>query len=313
MQPPQQVIKHWLNACQSAFAFKPETDFLINPFLNSSTLKQRIIMLQQSKTNRWALVKYGAVAALTTAVVVFIAACEDQSKKDIVQQESVTANTAAKTKTISGRILAPDGKPLPGASIELKNGTRGTSTDANGNFIFSNVPDNATLVASFQGYPDTEFTMLTRTISSGKAAVSIVMSPNNKPNSLAITLGTNPESAQLAVKQATAKERDDVFLVVENQAEFPGGTPALFEWMGKNIRYPEAAVRAKVSGRVFLSFIVTTDGSIEDVKVMKGLGFGMDEEAKRIVATMPKWKPGRQGGQAVNSRYNLPINFVLEE
>ena len=87
---------------------------------------------------------------------------------------------------------------------------------------------------------------------------------------------------------------------------------ALNQYLGKNIRYPAAAQRANVSGRVFVSFVVNTDGSIQDVTVLKGLGFGTDEEAVRVVKGMPKWRPGKQSGRPVRVKYNLPINFQLE-
>ena len=102
------------------------------------------------------------------------------------------------------------------------------------------------------------------------------------------------------------------FTVVEQQPEFPGGTAALGQYLGKNLRYPAAAQRANISGRVFISFVVNTDGSIQDVQVLKGLGFGTDEEAQRVVKGMPKWRPGKQSGRPVRVKYNLPINFTLE-
>ncbi|QKZ11200.1 TonB family protein [Spirosoma sp. KUDC1026] len=105
----------------------------------------------------------------------------------------------------------------------------------------------------------------------------------------------------------------EVYTVVEKQPEFPGGMKALGNYMEKNLKYPMPAQRANVSGRVFLSFIVTTDGEIKNVEVLKGLGFGTDEEALRVVAAMPRWTPGSQDGVPVNVKYNLPINFVLEE
>ncbi|WP_439556827.1 energy transducer TonB [Dyadobacter sp.] len=109
-----------------------------------------------------------------------------------------------------------------------------------------------------------------------------------------------------------APEPEKVFTVVEQQPEFPGGTSEMYKYLSKNIKYPSAASRANVSGRVFMSFVVNTDGSIQDVSVLKGLGFGCDEEAIRVVKAMPKWKPGKQSGRAVRVKYNLPINFQLE-
>lgn len=106
---------------------------------------------------------------------------------------------------------------------------------------------------------------------------------------------------------------EKVFTVVENQPEFPGGIQAMYQFLGDNLKYPEAATKAFVSGRVFISFVVTSEGQIQDVQVLKGIGFGCDAEAVRVVKAMPAWKPGRQDGQAVNVRYNLPIAFQIED
>ncbi len=104
---------------------------------------------------------------------------------------------------------------------------------------------------------------------------------------------------------------DDIFTVVENQPEFPGGMKGLGEFVEQNLKYPTAAQKAFVSGKVFISFIVTKAGDIADVKILKGMGFGTDEEAIRVVKQMPRWKPGTQNGHTVNVRYALPINFEL--
>lgn len=76
-----------------------------------------------------------------------------------------------------------------------------------------------------------------------------------------------------------------------------------------DINYPRSATNAGVSGRVFVSFVVNTDGSLTDVRVLKGIGFGCDEEAVRVIGKMPHWRPGKQSGRA---KYNLPIAFALE-
>lgn len=104
-----------------------------------------------------------------------------------------------------------------------------------------------------------------------------------------------------------------VFLVVEQQAEFPGGLQQMYKFLGENIIYPAAAVKANATGTVFLSFIVDTQGSIRNIEVLKGLGFGLDEEAIRVVSKFPRWKPARQSGQTVNVKYNLPINFQIKK
>jgi len=104
-----------------------------------------------------------------------------------------------------------------------------------------------------------------------------------------------------------------VFSVVEEQPEFPGGTEEMFKFLGDNIKYPESAAKANVEGRVFLSFVVTETGETKDITVLKGIGYGCDAEAIRVLSKFPKWKPGKQSGQAVNVKYNLPINFELEK
>lgn len=105
---------------------------------------------------------------------------------------------------------------------------------------------------------------------------------------------------------------DKPFTVVEQQPEFPGGIPALSAYLQKNLRYPSAASSVGVSGRVYLSFIVNTDGSLVDVQVAKGIGFGCDDEALRVIKAMPHWKAGRQAGRAVRVKFTLPVVFTLE-
>ena len=98
---------------------------------------------------------------------------------------------------------------------------------------------------------------------------------------------------------------------VEQVPEPVGGIQALSQYLAQTLRYPVDAQRSNVQGKVFVSFVVNTDGSLQDVKVLKGLGFGTDEEAVRVVSRMPKWKPGIQRGEPVRVKFNLPIAFTL--
>ena len=104
---------------------------------------------------------------------------------------------------------------------------------------------------------------------------------------------------------------EGVFVKVENPAEFPGGEEALFKYSVNNIQYPEQAKKEKISGRVYVSFIVEKDGSISNAEVIRGIGGGCDEEALRVVRNMPKWKPGTQRGKPVRFQYTLPLNFKM--
>jgi len=86
----------------------------------------------------------------------------------------------------------------------------------------------------------------------------------------------------------------------------------MMNFLANNLTYPEQARRQKIEGRVFVNFVVEKDGSVSNVKILRGIGAGCDEEAKRVVELMPKWTPGYQRGQAVRVSFNLPIKFALE-
>ncbi|MGV3560998.1 energy transducer TonB [Larkinella arboricola] len=152
------------------------------------------------------------------------------------------------------------------------------------------------------------------TVEELKEAVAAEKTQEGDPNAEEVIVApeetAGPTKVEAAVEAAPKEEQ--IFTVVEQNPEFPGGMSALGQFLSKNIRYPPAASRANVSGRVFVSFVVNTDGSIQDVTVLKGLGFGTDEEAMRVVKAMPKWRPGKQSGRPVRVKYNLPINFQLE-
>ncbi|GAB4017329.1 energy transducer TonB [Spirosoma koreense] len=135
--------------------------------------------------------------------------------------------------------------------------------------------------------------------------------------------GTGEEEVILAPEAATAptiqekavevtQKPDEPFVSVEQQPEYPGGVEALRTFLSNNLKYPRAAASAGVSGRVYVSFIVNADGSLTDIQVLKGIGFGCDEEAVRVMQKMPRWRPGKQSGRAVRVKFNIPIAFTLE-
>ena len=104
----------------------------------------------------------------------------------------------------------------------------------------------------------------------------------------------------------------EIFQIVEEMPSFPGGEQKLLEYVAKNVKYPQIARESGIKGRVFISFVVEPDGSVSNVKVLRGIGGGCDEEAMRVVKSMPKWKPGKQRGKAVRVSYMLPVNFQLQ-
>lgn len=106
-------------------------------------------------------------------------------------------------------------------------------------------------------------------------------------------------------------EEAEIFQVVEQLPEFPGGDEALFKYLSDNLVYPDRAREAGIEGRVMVGFVVEPDGRISNVKVVRSKAAALDEEAIRVVKAMPKWKAGKQRGKAVRVQYQIPITFTL--
>ncbi len=104
---------------------------------------------------------------------------------------------------------------------------------------------------------------------------------------------------------------EEIFTVVEDQPAPKGGMGAFYKFVQKKLKYPSQARRMGIEGKVFVQFVVDKDGSITEVKAIKGIGAGCDEEAVRVISSSPKWKPGKQRGRAVKVRMVLPITFKL--
>ena len=108
-------------------------------------------------------------------------------------------------------------------------------------------------------------------------------------------------------------EKQKTYIVVENQPRFPGGEEARMQYLSENIDYPQKAQDEGIEGTVYVTFIVEADGSVTNAKVLRGIGGGCDEEAIQVVENMPKWNPGKQRGEPVRVRFNMPIRFTLSK
>ena len=107
-------------------------------------------------------------------------------------------------------------------------------------------------------------------------------------------------------------EETKVFTVVEQMPMFPGGDAALMSYLANNIQYPTVAAENGVQGRVVVGFVVERDGSITDVRILRGVDPSLDREAMRVVKSMPRWTPGKQNGSAVRVKYQVPVAFRLQ-
>ena len=102
-----------------------------------------------------------------------------------------------------------------------------------------------------------------------------------------------------------------MFAAVEEKPTFPGGEAEFYKYLGKNVKYPQMEAEQGIEGRVFVEFVVDKDGSITEVRTVRGVSAGLDKEATRVMKASPKWSPGKQNGRPVKVRYVIPINFDL--
>lgn len=115
-----------------------------------------------------------------------------------------------------------------------------------------------------------------------------------------------------AVEEEEEEAAQQIFTVVEEMPEFPGGMNELLKYLAKSIKYPVIAQENGIQGRVICAFVVNRDGSIVDAEVLRGVDPSLDKEALRVIMSMPKWKPGKQRGKPVRVKYTVPVTFRLQ-
>jgi protein TonB len=120
------------------------------------------------------------------------------------------------------------------------------------------------------------------------------------------------QSKSKSVPDKSSQIQEEVYTNVEQMPEYPGGDSELRNFIGKSVKYPPEAAKKGIKGKVFVSFVVSKDGSIIDVKILRGVDPLLDAEALRVVNAMPKWSPGKDKGKIVAVQYTIPINFALK-
>ena len=142
------------------------------------------------------------------------------------------------------------------------------------------------------------------------------MPDQQKLNQSTAPIGNYNDTATVIKPVAPPKVIQDVeekpLVIVEQMPEFPGGEEELLKYLRSNIKYPQMAKESGISGIVYIAFVISSKGIVKDARVLRGIGGGCDEEAIRVVKSMPNWKPGRQNSQSVPVQYTLPVRFVLE-
>jgi TonB family protein len=312
-----------------SYALQSPVKSLTNHFFNSSLLKARIQMIYKNRTSRWLLGKYLVIIPVLLLVISLTAARQHMSVPDVIAYSdeaflgkaeitpennnelikgSEVSDMITETVSIKGNIINKNGLPVRNATIIVKNSKIGTASNHGGNFELNNIPADSKIVVSHVSYQSSEFN-----IEKSKKEYSVILIPSDNLISEVVVVGFGrTASADKSGAQENSNTSKSEYVVVEQKAEFPGGAHEMMMYLARNIKYPTEAMRANASGIVIISFVVNEYGNIRKAEVVKGLGFGLDDEAARVVWTMPKWNPAIQNGEAVASQHTVPIKFQLE-
>ena len=235
-------------------------------------LKNRIMMMNKKRSPGIVRTKYLIFIPLVGILMLL-------SNIEAVARLTVRLANEA---TVSNAMVDETGQPLIGASVVVKGGKERTITDKKGAFSLE-VPANAILRCSYQGRESQEV--------------------------LAADMTNN---THLSLSSKSREMNEQVFTVVEKMPSFPGGDAELLKYIATNIKYPKESQDNGEQGRVICSFIVGRDGSVNNPEVLRGVTPLLNEEAVRVINTMPRWNPGMQRGKAVAVKYTVPITFRLK-
>ena len=251
---------------------------LYNSF-NVLHLKNRIMMMNKKRSPGIVRTKYLIFIPLV-GILMLLSNIEAVARLTVRLANEATVSNAGVTAT--GILVDETGQPLIGASVVVKGGKERTITDRKGTFSLE-VPANAILRCSYQGRESQEV--------------------------LAADMTNN---THLSLSSKSREMNEQVFTVVEKMPSFPGGDAELLKYIATNIKYPKESQDNGEQGRVICSFIVGRDGSVNNPEVLRGVTPLLNEEAVRVINTMPRWNPGMQRGKAVAVKYTVPITFRLK-
>lgn len=308
-------------------------------------------MMLKKRSNPWARAKYFYVLPVAAVAVAAFARPEISAVSDEISsvkvsdfpaiQETnrpeISAVPSENTVRVEGTVVDnASGKPIIGASVIIRNTTTGTLSDENGKFTLE-APQGSVIVISFIGLQScslvvspaegtsvmkAKIKMLEETTQTDEIVVVGYEKPEPesasqvkwyKAEEVVKNEKNGPESAQQPQTGVKANTEEQVFTVVEEMPEYPGGMSEFMKFIAQNIKYPADALQGKVEGRVIARFVVCKDGSISDIEIMRSVSPSLDAEAVRVLKLMPKWKPGRQRGRAVPVKFTVPVTFRLEK
>ena len=312
---------------------------ITNNFNNCST-KKRMIMMMKRQTSPWARMKALFVLPVAFVAVTVISCTSPKEKKTDANQEVVQQEQPASAPEIQVVTYAPQPKEaeqgeifqvveerpqFPGGDAELmkflqqnvKYPKEAQEQGKQGRVIVQFVVNtdgsisNDTIVRSVDPSLDAEAVRIVRNMPNwtpGKQKGEPVRVRFTLPVTFRLSGDAPKQAAEAKQPEATG---DEIFKVVEDRPQFPGGDAELMKFLQQNVKYPKEAQAQGKQGRVIVQFVVEKDGSITDAKVLKPVDPLLDAEALRIVNMMPKWTPGKQRGKAVRVYFTIPVTFRL--
>ncbi|MEG1615834.1 MAG: TonB family protein [Bacteroidales bacterium] len=202
-------------------------------------------------------------------------------------------------KNIWGIVRDESGNPLKDVSVKLTSGNEKTTTNKNGVYSLS-APINSSVIYSSNGYKSE-----VKTITIDSKQIDVKLQKGDEKQTL------DPKRPGTCCQENHCENNLDSqkIFTVEEPPHFPGGEEKMKEFISVNLKYPEAAKKQGLKGRVILSFSIETDGSIQNIEVIRGINPSLDKAAIKVVESMPKWVPGKEKSKSVKTRYTLPIDF----
>lgn len=303
-------------------SFKIGNLSIIQPFFNRSHLQKRLVMLQKNKQNKAKNWTYITLLPLLAGLIFLTSSFSvkenlDSALTPIQTEPLLSLFQDSDNINIEGVIKDGSGKPIPGVTIMVNNSKNGAITNNQGHFTLKAQPGQMLKITRIGYNP------LTVTIPANSTELKFILYKKTKTlHNIVVTAYTNePVSTEKSPISANgnhqkelsaSSKKNTVFQFVEQMPHFRGGQKKLFQYLVKHIIYPKDAKEAQIQGTVMVQFIVSESGNLKNIKAVSQLGGGLEQEAIRVVKSMPQWIPGKQNGKNVAVSFNLPIRFQLK-
>lgn len=258
-------------------------------------------MMNRDKSNKNSLLKYALLIPVAGLLIISgnAQAVISKVKSEVIELPALNQDGKM---AVTGTVVDEKGISIPGASVIVKGSSYGTISDKEGNFSL-NLNPGEEVAFSYVGRKSIEIAPS----NSNSKGLKVVMPMQAVEGDEIVVVGYAADD-----KPVKRKGSDEVFTVVEEMPEYPGGVNALLEYLAKNIKYPVTAQEKKIQGRVIVGFVITKTGKVADIEIKRGVSPDLDAEAIRVIKGMQDWKPGKQRGVPVNVLYTLPVSFRLQ-